>query len=148
VSTRTNSEPKSVDQLLAEARRTLPRRVSPAEAWAELQHGALLIDIRGDDQRHRDGLIPGATVIPRNTLEWRCDPASPWHHESVADHTQRILLLCDEGYQSSLAAAALQQLGLRHATDVDGGFQAWREQGLPVSGPRSRRPTRSSASTQ
>jgi rhodanese-related sulfurtransferase len=82
------------------------------------------VDIRGDDQRG-DGLIPGAIVVPRNSLEWRCDPASQWRHPAITHRDLHIILVCNEGYQSSLAAAALQQLGLIHATDLDGGFTAW-----------------------
>lgn len=124
--------PRSVDQLLEEARALLPDRPSPEDARRSMADGALLIDIRGDEQQRRDGLIPGALVIRRNVLEWRCDPASPWHHPSVTRHDQRIVVVCDEGYQSSLAAANLQRLGLVRATDMDGGFQAWRAAGLPV----------------
>ena len=110
----------------------LPRRLSPAEAREAQANGALLIDIRGDDQRRADGLIPGAIVVPRNVLEWRCDPASPWRHAAIRRPDQVIVLVCDEGFQSSLAAAILQRLGLRNATDIDGGFAAWRQAGLPV----------------
>lgn len=123
---------KTIDALLDEARATLPARPSPWQAHQLLDGGALLIDIRGDDQRRRDGLIPGAIVIARNTLEWRCDPSSRWRHPAIRDHDEQILLICHEGYQSSLAAATLQQLGLHRATDVQGGFQAWRAAGLPV----------------
>ncbi len=123
---------KTVEDLLAEARARLPHRPSPAEAFEAQAKGTLLVDIRGDDQRRADGLIPGAVVLPRNALEWRCDPASPWRHASICTWDQAIVLLCHEGFQSSLAAATLQQLGLRNATDLDGGFAAWRKAGLPV----------------
>ena len=122
----------SIDALLSEARAALPARPSPPEALRLMRSGAVLIDIRGDDQRRRDGLIPGAHVIPRNSLEWRCDPSSRWRHAAIRDHEQQIVLMCDEGFQSSLAAATLQRLGLHRATDVQGGFQAWRAAGLPV----------------
>ena len=124
--------PRTVDDLLAEARAALPARLTPAQAWAELEKGALLVDIRGDDQRRQGGRIPGATVLARNSLEWRCDPSSPWRHPAMTDHDRRVILLCQEGYQSSLAAATLQRLGLHRATDVDGGFVAWCDSGLPV----------------
>ncbi|MGH7685203.1 MAG: rhodanese-like domain-containing protein [Candidatus Dormibacteria bacterium] len=124
---------KTVDVLLAEARALLPDRPSASEAYALAAAGALLIDIRGDDQRRRDGLIPGALVLARNSLEWRCDPTSPWHDAAIHDHDQHIVLICDEGFGSSLAAANLQQLGMHRATDVQGGFQAWRAAGLPVA---------------
>jgi rhodanese-related sulfurtransferase len=124
--------PKTIDELLAEARATLPTRLTPEDAAKEVQDGALLIDIRGDDQRRADGRIPGATVLPRNSLEWRCDPASEWRDPAITRHDQRLILICNEGFQSSLAAATLQRIGLRHATDVDGGFVAWKAAGLPV----------------
>jgi rhodanese-related sulfurtransferase len=123
---------KRVEELLAEARAVLPHRPSPAEALEAQANGTLLIDIRGDDQRRADGLIPGAVVVPRNVLEWRCDPDSPWRHAEIQSPDQAIVVICSEGFQSSLAAAALQRLGLRNATDLDGGFSAWRQAGLPV----------------
>ena len=126
--------PKTVDELLTEARAMLPHRPTPAEALHAQAAGALLVDIRGDDQR-RDGLIPGAIVIPRNSLEWRCDPVSPWRHPAITRRDLYIILICQQGYQSSLAAATLQQLGLIHATDLDGGFAAWAAAGLPVIPP-------------
>jgi rhodanese-related sulfurtransferase len=126
---------KTVDELLARARAMLPHRLSPAEALRAQASGALLIDIRGDDQRRDNGLIPGAIVLPRNCLEWRCDPASDWRHPAITRRDLHIILVCDQGYQSSLAAATLQQLGLIHATDLDGGFTAWAAAGLPVITP-------------
>ena len=90
------------------------------------------MDIRPADQRLRDGSIPGAVVIPRNVLEWRCAPDSAWRDPSVSDPASLIVVVCDEGYQSSLAAASLQRLGIDRATDLIGGFQAWRAAGLPV----------------
>jgi rhodanese-related sulfurtransferase len=132
---------KTVDELLAQARATLPDRPSPAEAFHAQANGALLIDIRGDDQRRDDGLIPGAIVLPRNCLEWRCDPASEWRHPAITRRDVRLILICGQGYQSSLAAATLQQLGLTQATDLDGGFTAWAAAGLPVIGPRQQRPS-------
>ena len=99
-----------------------------------MRSGAALIDIRGDAQIARDGTIPGALVIARNVLEWRLDPCSQHRHREAPGLGDRVILLCDEGYQSSLAAATLQQLGFTFATDVDGGFRAWREAGLPVTG--------------
>jgi rhodanese-related sulfurtransferase len=124
---------KSVDQLLDEARALLPYRLSPEETFKEIGVGTLVIDIRGDEQQRQDGLIPGSIVIRRNVLEWRCDPASPWHHPEIKHHGQKVILVCDEGYQSSLAAANLQQLGLTQATDMADGFSGWRNSGLPVA---------------
>ena len=124
---------KTAGQLLREARAALPRRPSPAEAHAAQAQGALLIDIRGDDQRRAGGLIPGALVLPRNALEWRCDPTGRWRHPAITGREQRLILICQEGFQSSLAAAALQQLGLANATDLHGGFAGWAAAGLPVT---------------
>ena len=121
-----------VDDLLAEARAGLPHRPSPMEAFAAQAKGALLVDICGGDQRRAGGLIPGALVLARNVLEWRCDPASPWRDASIRGREQVIIVVCQEGFQSSLAAAVLQRLGLRRATDLDGGFAAWQQAGLPV----------------
>jgi rhodanese-related sulfurtransferase len=123
--------PMTVDELLAQARAMLPHRPTPAEPLRAQANGALLVDIRGDYQR-RDGLIPGAVVVPRNCLEWRCDPASQWRHPAITHRDLYIILICHQGYQSSLAAATLQQLGLIQATDLDGGFTAWASAGLPV----------------
>jgi rhodanese-related sulfurtransferase len=124
---------KTADQLLTEARALLPRRPSPAQALAAQASGALLVDIRGDDQRRASGLIPGAILLTRNTLEWRCDPASQWRHPAITSRDQHLILICQEGFQSSLAAATLQRLGLAHATDLDGGFDAWAAAGLPLT---------------
>ena len=124
---------KSADDLLSEARASLPRRPSPAEALAAQANGALLIDIRGDDQRRATGLIPGTLLIPRNSLEWRCDPAGRWRHPAITSRNQHLILICQEGFQSSLAASTLQRLGLVNATDLDGGFAAWAAAGVPVT---------------
>jgi rhodanese-related sulfurtransferase len=123
----------SVDDLLAEARDRL-ERVEPGEAAEALERGgAVLVDIRAESQRERDGIVPDAVFIPRNVLEWRCDPESDSRDPAVSDPSRQVILMCDEGYQSSLAAAVLLELGLPHATDLVGGFQAWRAAGLPVS---------------
>ena len=123
---------KTIDELILEARLHLPERLSPAAAAAAMTGGALLVDIREDDQRRADGLIPDAIVVPRNSLEWRCDPASSWRHPLIRSHDQQLILICNQGFQSSLAAATLQRIGLRFATDVVGGFTAWRSSGMPV----------------
>jgi rhodanese-related sulfurtransferase len=123
---------QTVAELLIHARSMLPHRPSPAEALHAQENGSLLIDIRGDDQRRVGGLIPGAIVLPRNSLEWRCDPASEWRHPAITSHDAHLIVVCNEGYQSSLAAAVLQLLGLTNATDLDGGFTAWAASGLPV----------------
>jgi len=124
----------SVDEMLAEARTRL-ERLDPTAAQAEMADGALLIDIRAESQRAADGEVPGAVFVPRNVLEWRLDPESPDKNPELAQPDARIVLMCNEGYQSSLAAATLQELGLPHATDLTGGFQAWRDAGLPVIKP-------------
>jgi rhodanese-related sulfurtransferase len=123
--------PKTIDELLAAARRRL-RRVDPKEASEAVGRGAVIVDIRAESQRARDGVIPGAHFVPRNVLEWRADPSSDWRDPVVSDPDRQLIVMCNEGYQSSLVAATLQDLGLEHATDLDGGFQAWRAAGLPV----------------
>ena len=121
----------TVDQLLAEARSQY-RRVSPAEALEAQASGAIIVDIRSESQRARDGEIPSAVRHPRNALEWRLDPECEYRDPEIARRDRRVILICDEGYQSSLAAATARRLGI-DATDVIGGFQAWRSAGLPVS---------------
>jgi rhodanese-related sulfurtransferase len=127
-----------IDRLLAEARRSL-QRLRPTDAAAAMNDGALLIDTRPFDQRSRDGEIPGAIVVDRTVLEWRLDPTSPYRLPLVSDRHQTVIVICNEGFSSSLAAATLQRLGLHNATDVIGGFVAWRSDGLPVSSPRDER---------
>lgn len=118
------TSPSAIDVLLAQARSTLDR--VPAERLAvEVAAGAVVVDIRPVEQRQRDGELPGAVVVGRNVLEWRLDPTSP-DRLPLADAEARVIVVCDEGYSSSLAAATLQQLGVRRATDLVGGFQAWR----------------------
>ncbi|GGV78475.1 rhodanese-like domain-containing protein [Streptomyces thermoviolaceus] len=121
-----------IDDLLERVRRTY-RRVEPPEAYtAARDDGALLVDIRYAALRERDGLVPGAVVVERNELEWRLDPLGSHRLPEATGHDLRVIVLCDEGYASSLAVASLHQLGLHRATDVIGGFQAWRAAGLPV----------------
>jgi rhodanese-related sulfurtransferase len=121
----------SVDALLAEARRTL-RRMTPLEAHRALKQGAALIDIRPFEQRERDGTVPRALIIDRNVLEWRLDPKSQYRDPSVGG-SQQVIVICNEGYSSSLAAVTLQRLGRHDATDVIGGFQSWLACRLPVT---------------
>jgi rhodanese-related sulfurtransferase len=121
----------NVDQLLAEARAELVR-LTPAETRAALDADAVVVDIRPIEQRARDGEIAGAHVIPRNVLEWRLDPAGGHRDPAVADGDRQVILFCNAGYASSLAAATLRRLGI-DATDMAGGFQAWRGEGLPVT---------------
>ena len=123
---------RSIDQILAAARERLTR-IGPEQAAAERAAGtALLVDIRPAAQRAAEGEIPDALIIERNVLEWRFDPASHARLPEATGFDVRVVVFCSEGYTSSLAAAALQDLGLRHATDLDGGFKAWEAAGLPV----------------
>ena len=123
--------PPTVDDVLERARRRLTR-VNPEQAAAEHAQGALLIDTRTADQRALQGEIPGALVIDRTVLEWRLDPASRSRIKEATDHQVRVIVVCSEGYSSSLAAASLQDIGLLNATDMIGGFRAWKAAGLPV----------------
>jgi rhodanese-related sulfurtransferase len=128
----TASEPRSIHDLLTDARSEL-RRLTPAEARERQQLGGLLVDTRPAAQRADDGGIPGALIIERNVLEWRLDPASPHHIPEITDHQTDVIVFCSEGYASSLAAASLQRLGLVNATDLDGGFVAWKAAGLTTT---------------
>ena len=122
----------TITQLLAAARARLDR-VGPQEAAARAERGAHLVDTRPQWQREQEGSLPGALVIERNHLEWRLDPTSDARIPEAVDHDVEWILFCSEGYSSSLAAASLQDLGLRRATDVDGGFRAWAAAGLPTT---------------
>ena len=113
----------AIDRLLARARAGL-ERVEPGDLADEVAAGAVMIDIRPLEQRQRDGELRGAIIIDRNVLEWRLDPTSPDHLLVAADTDIRYILVCNQGYSSSLAAATLRELGLRRATDLVGGFQA------------------------
>ncbi|MCA6092506.1 sulfurtransferase [Streptomyces sp. SCA3-4] len=123
-----------VEELLAAARAEL-QRLGPAEAAAAQAAGGLLVDIRYAALRERDGTIPGALVVERNELEWRLDPLCDHRAPQATGHDLRVVVICNEGYASSLAAVSLRRLGLHRATDVVGGFQAWRSAGLPVVHP-------------
>jgi rhodanese-related sulfurtransferase len=137
VTTAGSTGTRTIDQVLAEARGRLAR-VEPHQADAEIRTGALLVDIRPQAQRAAEGEVPGALLVERNVLEWRFDPASDSRLPQARDHDVRVIIMCSEGYTSSLAAAALQDLGLVNATDLAGGFQAWARAGLPVTGGRQR----------
>ena len=121
----------TIDELLDRARARLDR-LEPLAAAQAVEAGALLVDTRYESQRRAGGDIPGAVRIERNHLEWRLDPAIPTHIPEVTDYTRRVIVICQQGYSSSLAAASLQDLGLTNATDVIGGFEAWSAAGLPV----------------
>ena len=134
------SSPRSIAEVLTAARARLVR-LDPRAAASAAAAGALLVDIRPVEVRHRDGEVPGALIVDRNVLEWRLDPSSPDRLAAVRGHDQTIILFCTEGYASSLAAAALQDLGLVNATDLEGGFLAWAAAGLPVHHARDTRPS-------
>ena len=125
---------KTIDDLLREARNRL-ERLEPEDALAAQREGALLIDTRSHDERARHGVIPGSLHIPRLVLEWRLDPDSnPAYKSPYVDGLDEwLVLLCAHGYSTSLAASTLQELGFARATDLVGGFTAWKERGLPVS---------------
>lgn len=129
----------TISEILAGARARL-HRLDPADAAAAVGAGGRLVDIRPGWQRLDEGTVPGALVIERNHLEWRLDPASDARVAEVTDHDQQWIVLCSEGYTSSLAAAALQDLGLHRATDVVGGFRAWAAAGLATAPGTDERP--------
>ncbi|CNG77604.1 rhodanese domain-containing protein [Mycobacterium tuberculosis] len=125
--------PRTIEEILADARARLDR-LDPGSAHAEMRDGAVLVDIRPAAQRAGEGEIPGALIVERNVLEWRFDPASGARLPEATGHDVRVIVFCSEGYTSSLAAASLHDLGLTRATDIDGGFRAWRAAGLPTTG--------------
>ncbi|WP_336027212.1 rhodanese-like domain-containing protein [Geodermatophilus sp. FMUSA9-8] len=124
---------RSVDQLLEEARSRITR-VTPAEAAERVAAGAVLVDIRPQSQREAEGEVPGALVVERNHLEWRFDPESDARVPQATGYDVDVVVLCQEGYTSSLAADALRTLGLSRASDVIGGHRAWVADGLPTTG--------------
>lgn len=123
----------NIDEMLAAARTRL-QRLSPRDAYeAVAKAKAVLVDIRPENQRALEGCVDGALVVERNVLEWRFDPASCSRLPLATSHDLQVIVFCSEGYTSSLAAAALQELGLWRATDIIGGIKAWREEGLPIA---------------
>ncbi|AVT41611.1 rhodanese-like domain-containing protein [Plantactinospora sp. BB1] len=125
---------RSIDEILAAARVRL-RRLEPEAGHLAARAGAVLVDIRPAAQRAATGAIPGALLVERNVLEWRFDPRSSARLPFADRYDLPVIVLCQEGYTSSLAAAALQEIGLHQATDIVGGFVAWRGLGLPAFGP-------------
>ena len=123
----------TIDEVLTAARARMTR-LGPAQAHRAVAAGAVLVDIRPRGQRQAEGQIPGAAIVERNVLEWRFDPQSA-ARLPIARYDLQVIVFCSEGYTSSLAAAALLDLGIRRATDLAGGFRAWRESGLPVTAP-------------
>jgi rhodanese-related sulfurtransferase len=125
---------RSVHDVLAAARARYTR-LEPVQAHIAMTHGSLLIDVRDSDQRRRDGTIPGALIVDRTVLEWRFDPESGATHPQITGVGQSLILICNQGYSSSIAVASLLDLGATDVTDVVGGFEAWRAAGLPVDPP-------------
>jgi rhodanese-related sulfurtransferase len=121
------SQEPAIDRVLAGARARIATRVSAPDLAAAVADGAMVVDIRPSEQRDRDGPLPGAVVVDRNVLEWRLDPTSPHRLTSVDDPARPVIIVCNEGYASSLAAASLADLGLTNVTDLDGGYQAWKQ---------------------
>jgi rhodanese-related sulfurtransferase len=126
---------QTLAELLDEARARV-ERVDPPAAQAAVARGALLIDIRSTLDRERDGIVPGSLHIPRTVLEWRLDPDGEWRNPHVDGLERRIVLLCDHGCSSLLAAATLSGLGFARVGDVIGGFAAWKDAGLPTTQPQ------------
>ena len=120
-----------IDRLLKEERRLL-RRVTPQEAFDAAAAGGVIIDTRSHEQRLAGGTVPGSVRIHRNVLEWRVDASSGYQDPRVASCAGPIVIMCEQGYSSSLAAATLQRMGVTNATDMIGGFEAWAAAGLPV----------------
>lgn len=116
----------SIDESLAKARARIAPRMPASELDDTIDSGALVVDTRSSAQRDRDGELPGAVVLERNVLEWRLDPTSPHRVAEMDRPDRRVIVVCDEGYASSLAAAGLRDLGLTNVTDLAGGYQAWR----------------------
>jgi len=123
---------RGIDEILAAARARF-RRLDVTEAYDALRRGALLVDIRPQAYRESNGEIPGALIIERNVLEWRLDPRSDTRLPEADRYDLPVVVICNEGYTSSLAAASLLDLGLHRATDVIGGYAAWQDAGLPVT---------------
>jgi rhodanese-related sulfurtransferase len=135
LSSRVKGRPQTAASLsdrLVDTARLGFRRVTAPQAAAELLNGALLVDIRTSEQRRRDGEIPGAQRIDRTVLEWRLDPTSQSRIPEAVDEQIRVIVICAEGYSSSLAAASLRELGLPNATDVIDGVEGWKAAGLPL----------------
>jgi rhodanese-related sulfurtransferase len=125
-------ERRSIDELLEQARAGLDR-LTPEQALAEARDaGAVLVDLRERHQREAAGAIPGAIAHSRLVIEWRADPGGEWRDDRIADPDKRVILFCNQGYSSSLAAATVRELGVGRATDMIGGFEAWAAAGLPI----------------
>jgi rhodanese-related sulfurtransferase len=123
---------RSVDDLLVQAQERIAPRLNPGDAHHATADGALLVDLRSQDERRRHGVVPGSLHIPRLVLEWRVDPDSGYTNPHIASLDCRLVLFCAQGFASSFAAASLRELGCSRATDMVGGFEAWKAAGLPV----------------
>jgi rhodanese-related sulfurtransferase len=129
---------RTLAELLEEASARI-ERLEPADAFAAAEAGSLIVDIRADASRARDGVVPGSLHVPRTVLEWRFAPDSEWRSPYAGDVETQVIVLCDHGFSSVFAAATLADLGFSHAADVVGGFVAWRDAGLPtISAPGPR----------
>jgi rhodanese-related sulfurtransferase len=120
---------RTLDDLLREVR-ALIERLEPAEAWAATEQGALIVDTRVDRSA---GVVPGSLHVPLSVLQWRVDPDSEWRNPHVGGLDTRLILICDHGESSSLAAASLLELGFTQVGEVIGGFEAWLAAGLPIA---------------
>jgi len=122
---------KTVDKLLTDVRDRY-ERIDPEPALEEQRAGAVIVDTRCYEQRKEHGLIPGALLMERNVMEWRLDPDSDYHEPWVENHETRVIVVCQQGFGSSMAVRSLLDMGLVRATDMAGGFEAWRQGGLPI----------------
>jgi rhodanese-related sulfurtransferase len=127
----THRRRRTVDDLLADARRNIDR-LQPEEAAAEIEADAVLVDTRCDEDRRREGVVSRSVHVPRTVLEWRADPASEHHDPRIANVEIRLIIMCNDGYSSSLAAANLKHLGFERVADVIGGYRSWKAAGLPT----------------
>jgi rhodanese-related sulfurtransferase len=131
------SNDRSLDRLVRDAAEQITR-LEPQQAFAAAAAGAQIIDIRSRDAREQHGVIPGSLHIPRTVLEWRVAPDSQWRNPHIGGLDEQLILICDHGYSSILAAYNLVQLGFHRAADVIGGFEAWKRDGLPTAPPQTR----------
>lgn len=125
-------EPMTPIERMLEQDRSLLHRLEPLDAEDAVHRGGVIVDIRSHEQRVADGVVPGSIRIHRNVLEWRVDPSSGWFDDRFAAYEGPVIVMCHEGYSSSMAAATLQRLGFTRATDLVGGFEAWAQAGLPT----------------
>jgi rhodanese-related sulfurtransferase len=129
-----DNERTTIDELLQQAREEI-RRLTPQEAAAAQARGAVIVDTRDSADRAAEGIIPGSVLVTRNTLEWRADPSSGAPDPHLSDFQADLIIVCNDGYSSSLAADSLRRLGHANAADLIGGYRAWVTAGLPTSDP-------------